>query len=77
MLQLAIERAGSLDTEAVRAELLKMDETLASFPGVKFNEKGQNVSSEHPVVQVQNGEYVVVYPPQNKPVYPMPRWNER
>lgn len=77
LLQLAIERAGTLETEAVRAEMLKMDEVLSSFPGIKFNEKGQNMSSEHPVVQVQNGEYVVVYPPQNKPVYPMPRWNER
>jgi branched-chain amino acid transport system substrate-binding protein len=77
ILQLAIERAGSIETDAVRAELLKMDEILATFPGVKFNEKGQNVSSEHPVVQVQNGEYVVVYPPQNKAVYPMPRWNQR
>jgi branched-chain amino acid transport system substrate-binding protein len=77
LLQLAIERAGTLDTEAVRAEMLKLDVELASFPSIKFNQKGQNVSSEHPVVQVQNGEYVVVYPPQNEAVYPMPSWDAR
>ena len=50
---------------------------LAVWPGVKFNEKGQNVSAEHPVVQVQNGEYAVVWPPLAELMYPAPSWQDR
>ncbi len=35
------------------------------------------MSSEHPVVQIQNQQYVVVYPPQNPLIYPIPKWSER
>jgi len=77
VLQLAIEQAGSLDTDAVREALLSLDVQLAVWPGIKFNEKGQNIRTEHPVIQVQNGEFVVVWPPLNPPLYPMPRWSER
>lgn len=77
VLQLAIERAGSLDTDAVREALLSLDVKLAVWPGIKFNEKGQNIRTEHPVIQVQNGKFVVVWPPLNPPLYPMPPWSER
>ena len=77
ILQLALEKAGTLDTAAVREAMRGLDVTLAVWPGVKFNEKGQNVSSEHPVVQVQNQEYAVVWPPLADLMYPVPAWNER
>lgn len=77
VLQLAIEKAGTLDTDAVREALRSLDVTLAVWPGIKFNEKGQNVSSEHPVVQIQNKEYKVVWPPNNDLVYPVPAWSDR
>lgn len=78
VLQLAIEKAGTLDTEAVRQALLSLDVQLPVWPGIKFNEKGQNIRSEHPVIQVQNGKYVPVWPQPAAPVlYPMPPWSER
>jgi branched-chain amino acid transport system substrate-binding protein len=77
VLQLAIEKAGTLDTAAVRDALRGLDVVLAVWPGVKFNEKGQNTSAEHPVVQVQNEEYAVVWPPQDELMYPVPAWKDR
>jgi branched-chain amino acid transport system substrate-binding protein len=77
VLQLAIEKAGTLDTDAVRDAMRGLDVVLAVWPGVKFNEKGQNVSAEHPVVQVQNEEYAVVWPPQEELMYPTPSWQDR
>jgi branched-chain amino acid transport system substrate-binding protein len=77
VLQLAIEKAGTLDTDAVREALRGLDVVLAVWPGVKFNEKGQNVSAEHPVVQVQNEAYAVVWPPQDELMYPTPSWADR
>ena len=63
--------------QVVREAMRGLDVTLACWPGIKFNEKGQNVSSEHPVVQVQNQEYAVVWPPLDDLMYPVPPWNER
>jgi len=77
VLQLAIEKAGTIDTAAVQEVLRGLDVVLAVWPGVKFNEKGQNVSAEHPVVQVQNGEYAVVWPPLAELMYPAPSWQDR
>ncbi|RKX78844.1 MAG: ABC transporter substrate-binding protein [Spirochaetes bacterium] len=77
VLQLAIEEAGTLDTNKVREALLAMDVELAVWPGIKFNEKGQNVKWEHPVIQVQDQEFKVVWPSLNPLQYPMPAWSER
>ena len=80
LLQLAIEKADSIETEKVREALSTLDLELATWPAIAFNEKGQNVQWPHPVVQVQNGEYVIVYPEasqENAPMYPAPEWKER
>lgn len=78
VLQLAIEKAGSLDTNAVREALLSLDiEELSVFPGIKFDEAGRNIRAKHPLIQVQQGEYKVVWPPLNPPLYPIPKWSER
>ena len=80
ILQLAIEKADSIETEKVREALSSLDVELATWPAIAFNEKGQNIKWPHPVIQVQNGEYVIVYPEssqENAPIYPTPEWKDR
>lgn len=80
LLQLAIEKADSLDTDKVRDALASLDLELASWPAIAFDETGKNVKWLHPVIQVQNGKYVVVYPEasqENVPIYPTPEWKKR
>ncbi len=73
-LQLAIERAGTLDTEKVREELLKMrEETFYGIIG--FDETGKIVTKPMAVIQIQNGRPVTVYPfKEAEPIYPKPEW---
>lgn len=80
LLQLAIEKADSIETDKVRDALAGLDVELASWPAVAFDETGKNVKWLHPVIQVQNGEYVVVYPESSQegvPIYPAPEWKKR
>ena len=80
LLQLAIEKADSVETAEVREALSSLDLELATWPAIAFNEKGQNIKWPHPVVQVQNGEYVIVYPESSQegaPIYPAPEWKKR
>lgn len=80
LLQLAIEKADSIETEKVREALSTLDVELATWPAIAFNEKGQNIKWPHPVIQVQNGKYVIVYPEtsqENAPIYPAPEWKDR
>lgn len=73
-LQLAIERAGSLEVERVREELLKMK--VETFYGViGFDETGRIVTKPMAVVQIIGGKPRTVYPFQEiPPVYPKPEW---
>ena len=57
----ALEEAGSLDRDAVR-EALATTDIMTFYGPVKFNEIGQNDAKELSVVQIQNGEPVVIYP---------------
>jgi branched-chain amino acid transport system substrate-binding protein len=80
LLQLAIEKADSIETEKVREALSTLDLELATWPAIAFNEKGQNIKWPHPIIQVQNGKYVIVYPEtsqENAPMYPAPEWTNR
>jgi branched-chain amino acid transport system substrate-binding protein len=80
LLQLAIEKAGSIETDKVRDALSTLDVELSTWPAIKFNEKGQDIKTIHPVVQVQNGKYVIVYPETSQekpPLYPAPEWGKR
>ena len=74
----AIANAGSLDPKKVRDALSKLDfESL--YGRISFSEKGQ-ISLPETVIQIQNGNLVAVYGPKGfveKPMYPMPPWNER
>ena len=61
VLQLAIEKAGSLDPGAVRAAMLGLDvETF--FGPIKFDDHGVDEKASAAVVQIQNGMPVPVYP---------------
>jgi len=74
LLQMAIEKAGSLDTDKVR-------EALRSYSGstfwgpTKWDSTGQNMAGATVTFQIQNGVIKTVFPPeagQAKPIYPMP-----
>lgn len=59
----AIQAAGSTDREAVRAALESMEiETF--FGPIDFREDGMNTERDLPVLQVQEGEIEVIYPPE-------------
>ncbi len=60
-LHLAIEAAGSLDTDAVRTALHSLD--VATFYGpISFDETGKNTAKPMGTIQVQHGEILVVAP---------------
>jgi branched-chain amino acid transport system substrate-binding protein len=59
--QLAIEKAGSLEPQAVRDALANLDVTTFYGP-IRFGDTGQIVSLEPPVFQIQNGEPTVIHP---------------
>ena len=73
-LQLALEKAGSLDVKKVREALLGMK--VETFYGIiGFDETGKIITKKMAVVQIQGGKPVTVYPtPKAKPVYPKPEW---
>ena len=75
----AFERAGSLDPEAVREALTQTD--MKTFYGpVKFDETGKNIEKPMVLFQVQDGNYVVVYPQafaEGEIRWPTPPWSER
>ena len=61
ILQLAIEKAGTMDPRKVRDALASLDATTFFGP-VRFGPTGQIVSLEPPVFQIQGGKPVVIYP---------------
>ena len=61
ILQLAIEKAGSLDRDKVRDALASMN-VMTFWGPVRFGANGQINSLEPPVFQIQNGKTVVIYP---------------
>ena len=78
--QRAIEQAGSLDREAVRAALAKLD--LMTFYGrIKFDARGINIYKPMVVEQWQpDGRKYTVFPAnvaEKAALYPMPPWSER
>lgn len=78
-LQLAIEAAGSLDTDAVRQALLDLD--VETFYGpINFDETGKNVGKPMVTVQVQGDEILVIAPEeaaQVEAVWPAVTWDQR
>jgi branched-chain amino acid transport system substrate-binding protein len=78
LMQLALEKAGSLEQNKLRDALRAMDiETF--FGKFKFDAAGRNIAGRMGVIQVQNGKQVLIDPPRPgvKLIYPVPPWNER
>jgi len=64
----ALERAASTDREKLRDAIastnMKKGPTLIiPTEGIKFNEQGQNVLARLFIVQIQDGQYIPVWPP--------------
>lgn len=73
----AIERAGSIDPDKIRAEILKINIPKYTTPigwGFKFNEKGQNTEAVNVLIQWQDNKMKAVWPekarmPGVEPIY--------
>ena len=79
VLQMAIEKAGTLNVEKVTDTLRSMKVTTVWGP-MAWNKAGQNIEIHSSVVQVLNGKVEVVYPFEGKtanPVYPFVPWSQR
>lgn len=61
VLQKAIEKAGSIDRDAVRKALTELDITTFFGP-IKFSGNGMNSSRALPLIQIQAGKPVLIYP---------------
>jgi branched-chain amino acid transport system substrate-binding protein len=60
-LQMAIEKAGSIDKDKVRAQLATLD--VSTFYGpIKFGPNGMNQGRDLPIVQVQGSKVIVLFP---------------
>ena len=60
-LQKAIEKAGTTDKAKVRDALAGLD--IVTFYGpIKFGPNGMNQGRDLPIIQVQNGKVVPLYP---------------
>jgi len=80
----AINRAGSLEPEAIQKALLETDipADMTIMPwGVKFDPvTHHNVLGTGLIVQIQDGKYYTVWPPEaasKELIWPMPKWEER
>src|SRR5262245_5085023 len=65
ILQMAIEKAGSLDRDKVR-NILAGSEFKTFFAPIKFGPDGEANSYTPPIFQIQNKKVVVIYPEQIK-----------
>lgn len=75
----ALERAGTIDRDAVRDALAETD-LMTFFGPVRFDETGRNVALRMVLYQILDGEFQVVAPTRwaaAELVYPMPTWAER
>jgi branched-chain amino acid transport system substrate-binding protein len=78
LLAAAIEKAGTLDREAVRDAMASIDTNTVIGP-VTFNEDGTG-NVLNPLIQWQNGKLELVWPPEQATqdfVYPAPPFEER
>ncbi|HUG37753.1 MAG TPA: ABC transporter substrate-binding protein, partial [Candidatus Limnocylindrales bacterium] len=80
----AINRAASLEPARIQAALratdIKGEQLVMPWDGVAFDARGQNTKGRGVMVQIQNGEYVTVWPPalaSRELVWPLPAWSKR
>ena len=75
----AFGRAKSLDPEDVRNALAET-QMMTFYGRIEFDETGKNIAKPTVLFQVQDGQYVVVYPEEfaeAKIRWPTPPWSER
>jgi branched-chain amino acid transport system substrate-binding protein len=75
----AIRRAGSLDGEKIREQILKMDFNTV-YGGFKVDQDGFQVSHKMVMFQWQDGKKVIVWPEElaaGKARFPTPPWSQR
>lgn len=75
----AVKRAGSLDADKVREQLLKL-EIKTAFGDYKVDADGFQVAHKMAMLQWQDGKRVIVWPDElagGKPRYPTPEWGKR
>jgi branched-chain amino acid transport system substrate-binding protein len=75
----AARRAGSLDSEKLRDELLKL-KTKTIFSDYAVDERGYQTANKGLFIQWQDGAKVVVWPDElatAKPRFPTPPWSQR
>ena len=78
-LHMAIEAAGSLDTDSVRTALRNL-EVDTFFGHIRFDPTGKNATRPMGAIQIQNGDIRVVAPANAAEVdllYPVPNWKDR
>ncbi len=74
-----VRRAGTLESDKVREQLLKL-ETRTFFGDYKVDQDGFQVAHKMVMFQWQDGKKVTVWPDDlagGKPRYPTPAWNQR
>lgn len=75
----AVKRAGTLDADKVRDQLLKM-EIKTAFGDYKVEPDGFQIAHKMVMLQWQDGKRIVVWPDDlanGKPRYPTPEWGKR
>ena len=75
----AVKKAGTLDADKVRDQLLKM-EIKTAFGDYKVEPDGFQIAHKMVMLQWQDGKRMIVWPEElgnAKPRYPTPAWNQR
>src|SRR3989442_10279432 len=75
----AIRRANALDSDKIRAEVLKLKTTTA-FGDYQVDERGFQTAHKMVLIQWQEGKRITVWPgnlSEAKPLYPTPPWSQR
>jgi branched-chain amino acid transport system substrate-binding protein len=75
----AVKKAGALDADKVRDQLLKM-EIRTAFGDYKVEPDGFQIAHKMVMLQWQDGKRIVVWPDDlsnGKPRYPTPEWSKR
>jgi branched-chain amino acid transport system substrate-binding protein len=80
----AINRAGSVEPEAIRKALIETNipgnKLIMPWKGIKFDDKGQNTLGSGILLQIIGGKYYTVWPfdvATRDIVWPMPKWDQR
>jgi len=78
LMQIAIEKAGTLDQARIR-DILRAEEWETFFGKFKYDKFGKNTAFQPGLIQIQNGKQVLINPPSPgvKFLYPAPEWGER